>query len=39
VSLVLADLAVVVAVGSVVTVDRVGDAGARAVWTGRFSQG
>jgi hypothetical protein len=38
VSLVLAVLAVVVAVGSVVTVYRIGDTGARAVWTGRFSQ-
>jgi hypothetical protein len=38
VSLVLAVLAVVVAVGSVVTVYRIGDSGARAVWTGRFSE-
>jgi hypothetical protein len=33
----LAVLAAVVAVGSVVTVYRVGDSGARAAWTGRFS--
>jgi hypothetical protein len=38
VSLILAVLAVVVAVGSVVTVYRIGDSGARAVWTGRFSE-
>jgi|tagenome__1003787_1003787.scaffolds.fasta_scaffold20681181_3 hypothetical protein len=38
VSLVLAALAVVVAVGSVVTVYRIGDSGAEAVWGGRFSQ-
>lgn len=38
VSLVLAVLAVVAAAGSVVTVYRVGDSGARAVWTGNFSQ-
>jgi hypothetical protein len=38
VSLVLAAVAVVVAVGSVVTVYRIGDSGAQAVWTGRFSQ-
>ena len=38
VSLVLAVLTVVAAVGSVVTVYRIGDSGARAVWTGRFSQ-
>jgi len=31
-------LAVVVAVGSVVTVYRIGDSGARAAWTGQFSQ-
>jgi uncharacterized protein with von Willebrand factor type A (vWA) domain len=37
-SLVLAVLAVVVAVGSVVTVYRIGDSGAAAVWTGRFSE-
>ena len=36
-SLVLAVLALVAAVGSVVTVYRVGDSGARAVWTGHFS--
>jgi hypothetical protein len=35
--LVLALLAVVVAVGSVVTVYRIGDSGARAAWTGQFS--
>jgi hypothetical protein len=29
---------VVVAVGSVVTVYRIGDSGARASWTGQFSQ-
>jgi hypothetical protein len=38
VSWVLAILAVVVAVGSVVTVYRIGDSGARAVWTGQFSE-
>ena len=38
VSLILAVLAVVVAVGSVITVYRIGDSGARAVWTGRFSE-
>ena len=38
VSLVLAVLAVVTAVGSVVTVYRIGDSGARAVWTGQFSE-
>jgi len=37
VSLVLAVLALVAAVGSVVTVYRVGDSGARAVWTGHVS--
>lgn len=37
-SLVLAVLAVVVAVGSVVTVYRIGESGAAAVWTGQFSQ-
>jgi hypothetical protein len=37
-SLVLAVLAVVVAVGSVVTVYRIGDSGAAAVWTGRFTE-
>lgn len=36
---VLAVLVLVVAVGSVVTVYRIGDSGARAVWTGQFSQG
>jgi hypothetical protein len=35
---VLAVLAVVVATGSVVTVYRIGDSGARAAWTGRFSE-
>jgi hypothetical protein len=34
----IAVLAVVVAVGSVVTVYRIGDSGARAAWTGQFSQ-
>jgi hypothetical protein len=38
VSLVLAALAVVVAVGSVVTVYRIGDSGAEAVWSGRVSE-
>jgi hypothetical protein len=38
VSLVLAVLAVFAAVGSVVTVYRIGDSGARAVWTGQFSE-
>jgi hypothetical protein len=38
VSLLLAVLAVVAAAGSVVTVYRVGDSGARAVWTENFSQ-
>jgi hypothetical protein len=38
VSLVLAVVALVVAVGSVVTVYRIGDSGAQAVWTGRVSQ-
>ena len=37
-SVVLAVLAVVVATGSVVTVYRIGDSGARAAWTGRFSE-
>jgi hypothetical protein len=37
-SVVLAVVAVVVAVGSVVTVYRVGESGSRAVWTGQFSQ-
>jgi len=37
VALLLAVLAVVAAVGSIVTVYRVGDSGARAVWTGHFS--
>jgi hypothetical protein len=36
-SIVLAVLAVVVAVGSVATVYRVGESGSRAVWTGQFS--
>jgi hypothetical protein len=35
--IVLAVLAVVVAVGSVTTVYRIGDSGARAAWTGQFS--
>ena len=34
----IAVLAVVVAVGSVITVYRIGDSGARAAWTGQFSQ-
>ena len=38
VTVALAVLAVVVAVGSVVTVYRIGDSGARAAWTGQFSQ-
>jgi hypothetical protein len=33
----LAVLALVVAAGSVLTVYRIGDSGARAAWTGRFS--
>ncbi|WP_433502372.1 hypothetical protein ACQP04_21600 [Pseudonocardia halophobica] len=33
----LALVAVVVAAGSVVTVYRIGDSGARAAWTGQFS--
>ena len=37
-SIVLAVLAVVIAVGSVTTVYRIGDSGARAAWTGQFSQ-
>jgi hypothetical protein len=37
-SLVLAVITVIVAVGSVVTVYRIGESGASAVWTGRFSQ-
>lgn len=38
VSLLLAVVAVLVAVGSVVTVYRIGESGSRAVWTGQFSQ-
>jgi hypothetical protein len=38
VTVALAVLAVLVAVGSVVTVYRIGDSGARASWTGQFSQ-
>jgi hypothetical protein len=38
VTVALAVLAVVVAVGSVVTVYRIGESGARAAWTGQFSQ-
>jgi hypothetical protein len=38
VSAAIAVLAVVIAVGSVVTVYRIGDSGARAAWTGQFSQ-
>lgn len=34
----LAVVAVVVAVGSVVTVYRIGDSGSRAAWTGQFSE-
>jgi len=34
----IAVLAVVVAVGSVITVYRIGDSGAQAAWTGQFSQ-
>jgi hypothetical protein len=37
-TLALAVLAVVVAVGSIVTVYRIGDSGARAAWTGQFSE-
>jgi hypothetical protein len=36
-SVALAVLALVVAAGSVLTVYRIGDSGARAAWTGRFS--
>ncbi|MDT7744872.1 MAG: hypothetical protein QOE59_3950 [Actinomycetota bacterium] len=38
VTLVVGVLAVVVAVGSVVTVYRIGDSGSRAAWTGQFTQ-
>jgi hypothetical protein len=38
VSIALAALALLVAVGSTVTVYRIGDSGARAAWTGNFSQ-
>ncbi len=38
VSVALAVIAVVVAVGSVITVYRIGDSGARAAWTGQFTQ-
>ena len=34
----IAVIALVVAIGSVVTVYRIGDSGARAAWTGQFSQ-
>jgi hypothetical protein len=34
----VAALALIVAVGSIVTVYRIGDSGARAAWTGNFSQ-
>jgi hypothetical protein len=34
----LAVLALVVGVGSVVTIYRIGDSGSRASWTGQFSQ-
>jgi hypothetical protein len=37
-TVVVAVIAVVVAVGSVVTVYRIGDSGARASWTGQFSE-
>ncbi len=37
-TVVIAVLAVVVAVGSTVTVYRIGDSGARAAWTGKFSE-
>ncbi len=38
VSVGLAVVAVIVAVGAVVTDYRIGDSGARAAWTGQFSQ-
>lgn len=38
VTVVLAVLALITAVGSTVTVYRIGDSGARAAWTGQFSQ-
>jgi hypothetical protein len=38
VSIGLAVVAVVVAVGSVITVYEIGDSGARATWQGKFSQ-
>ena len=38
VTIALAVLALVAAVGSTVTVYRIGDSGARAAWTGQFSQ-
>ena len=38
VTVAIAALAVVVAVGSAVTVYRIGDSGARASWTGQFSE-
>jgi hypothetical protein len=38
VTLTLAALAVVVAVGSIITVYRIGDSGARAAWTGHFAE-
>jgi hypothetical protein len=38
VTLVIAVLALVVSVGSVVQVYRIGESGARAAWTGKFSQ-
>jgi hypothetical protein len=37
-TLALAVLAIVVAVGSIITVYRIGDSGARAAWTGQFSE-
>lgn len=38
ITLTLAVVALVIAVGSVVTVYRIGESGARAAWTGNFSQ-
>lgn len=38
VTIAVAVIAVVVAVGSVVTVYRIGDSGSRAAWTGQFTQ-
>lgn len=37
-TLVLALLVLVVAVGSIITVYQIGDSGARAAWTGHFSE-